>query len=221
MPHPLGAQVVDHPDFPRQVSLAWHALLRDNPEASALCRLQLLKKAMRTAESALSMQLGAAPLAEQLEDRIGVSMKFLRASEASCPERVSRCLARYPLLQDLVANPYDFITPPGPRLMRVRRHVMDLQKEYTMKELQGLHEDLKTLEPDQVARRWATNQRLICKLAPGRSCQQFAMDSPSGVVTSDPQEMVRLLRAHWSQVFTAKEVDMDLMRKTHSDKVRS
>ena len=94
MTAPLGDHILEHPDFPRQVSLAWRALLRDRLGARPLTRLQLLKQAMRQAETALSSQVGSSPPAEQLEDRIGVSMKFLRASEAGCPERVSCCLAR-------------------------------------------------------------------------------------------------------------------------------
>ena len=114
LPRPIGEQTLEHPDFPRQVSLAWQALLGDQPEAGALARLRLLKQAMRQADTALSSQPGPTPPAEQLEDRIGTAMKFLRASETGCPERISRCLARYPLLRDMVPNPYDFSTPPGP-----------------------------------------------------------------------------------------------------------
>jgi len=211
MARPIGDQVLEHPDWPRQVSLAWHALLRDHPDASAIVRLQLLKRAMRDAEKALTSQPGGAPPAENLEDRIGVSMKYLRASEAGCPERISRCLERYPLLRDMVYNPYDFTSPAGPRLARVRRHIMELQKDFTMQELNSLHADLKDLDPDQASRRRRKNHQLVCRLAPGRSCKSFAIDAPSGEATSDPQEMIRLLREHWEQVFRRKEVDQRLL----------
>ena len=210
-PRVLNDQIMAHPDFPRQVTLALQEAMRADPSASALGQLRMVKEAMRTAEAAIGLQLEASQPAEPLEDRIGVAMRFLRASEAGCPERVSKCLVRYPLLRDLVSNPYDFSTAPGPRLDRVRRHIIELQTDFTMQELRGLHEDLHQLEPDKVARRRRQNLRLVSKLAPGRSCQQFAMDTPSGAVTTDPQEMVRLLRAHWSQVFTDKPIDVALM----------
>ncbi|CAK0902774.1 unnamed protein product, partial [Prorocentrum cordatum] len=210
-PAPLGDQALEHPDFPRQVTLAWQELLHNNPDAHALTRLQLLKQAMRQAELALASQVGSAPPAEQLDDRIGVCMKFLRASEACSPERISRCLERYPLLRDMVANPYDFTSPPGPRLARVRSHVMELQRDFTMQELNRLHEDLRELEPAQAARRRRRNQQLVCKLAPGRSCQHFALDAPTGEATTDPQEMLGILRGHWSEVFRRKDMDTSLL----------
>ena len=138
-------------------------------------------------------------------------MKFLRASEACSPERISRCLQRYPLLRDMVANPYDFTSPPGPRLARVRSHVMELQRDFTMQELNKLHEDLRELEPAQAARRRRRNQQLVCKLAPGRSCQHFALDAPTGEATTDPQEMLGILRDHWSEVFRRKDMDTTLL----------
>ena len=49
-----------------------------------------------------------------------------------------------------------------------------------MQELHGLHADLHSLSPEQASRRRQRNQRLVCKLAPGRSCVQYAMDLPSG-----------------------------------------
>ena len=163
----MGDQVLEHPDFQGQVALAWQDILRENCGATGLGKLQFLKKAMRNAEKALNTRAGGAPFAEHLEDRIGVAMKFFRLSEAGAPERVSSCLERYPLLSDLVRNPYDFISPSGPRLARLRRHIMELQREFTMKEFTSLHEDLKELGPKQAARRRKNNHMLVCRLAPG------------------------------------------------------
>eukprot|EP00959_Pyramimonas_sp_CCMP1952_P036459 763250-Pyramimonas_sp.AAC.1 len=42
-----------------------------------------------------------------LEDRLGITMKFLRASEQGSLGEISRCLEWYPKLCDLVDNPYD------------------------------------------------------------------------------------------------------------------
>ena len=168
--------------------------------------LLLLKDALRQAERALMVQVGAPPPPEDLEDRLGVVMKFLRASEAESPERISRCLTRYPLLGDLVTNPYDFQTPPGARLARVRAHALELQGRFTMQELHGLHADLHSLSPEQASRRRQRNQRLVCKLAPGRSCVQYAMDLPSGGSTTDPMIMMTELRRHWAKARGWKQI---------------
>jgi len=208
---PISEQVLAHPDWAFQVGQAYHSLLTDHPDASAIRKLQLFKGAMRIAEKLLSKRVGETPPAENLEDRLGTAMRFLRASEQGIPERVSSCLERYPLLSELVRNPYDFSGVAGPRLARVRRHIMDLQRDFTMQELNSLHEDLRDLDPLQAARRRKRNRQLVCRLAPGRSCQQFAVDTPAGTATTDPNEMLHLLREHWRQVFCQREVDVELM----------
>ena len=208
---PIPDQILDHPDWPRQVSLAWHELLRAHPSATSIEQLKLVKEAMRQAERALGGRIGEASQAEDLEDRIGIAMRFLRAAEAGVPERVTRCLDRYPVLRELVVNPYDFSTPAGPRLVRVRRHVMDLQRDFTMQELTALHEDLRDLDPLQASRRRQRNQRLVSRLAPGRSCQAFAVDDPTGTATTDPQAMLSLIRSHWESVFRRRDIDEELL----------
>ena len=88
---------------------------------------------------------------------------------------------------------------------------MELQNDFTMQEFNSLHADLKGLDPEQAARRRRKNHQLVCRLAPGRSCQSFAIDNPAGEATTDPQEMLRLLRGHWEQVFKKTDVDRQLL----------
>ena len=101
----ISEQVLAHPDWAFQVGQAYHSLLTDLPNASAIRKLQLLKDAMRITEKILSKRVRESPPAENLEDRLGTAMRFLRASEQGIPERVSGCLERYPLLSQLVRNP--------------------------------------------------------------------------------------------------------------------
>ena len=125
---PIPDPVLEHADWPRQVSLAWHDLLREQPEATPVNKFQLLKKTMRNAEKNMNIAVNTPPPPESLEDRIGIAIKFIRASEAECPDRISTCIRRYPLLQSLVDNPYDFTNPVGARLRKIRCHVMDWPK---------------------------------------------------------------------------------------------
>ena len=161
---------------------------------------------MRNAEKNISIAVNTLPPPEYLEDRIGIAIKFIRASEAECPDRISTCIRRYPHLQSLVDNPYDFANPVGARLRKVRCHVMEVAKEHTMEELNRLHADLKSLIPEQASRRRARNHHLVCRLAPGRSCKTFAVSDPSGSSsTTDPQQMADILKKHWSGVFKKKK----------------
>ena len=210
---PIPDEVLEHGDWPRQVSLAWHDLLREHPDAAPVHKLQLLKKSMRIAEKNMNKIGGAPPPPEGLEDRIGIAIKFIRASEAECPDRISACLLRYPSLQNLIDNPYDFRAPVGVRLRKMRNHVMELAKEHTLEELNALHADLKNLSPEQTSRRRARNHQLVCRLAPGRSCKTFAVSDPSGSSTTDPFQMAEILKKHWAEVFKKKATAPEVRKK--------
>ena len=161
----------------------------------------------------MNIAVNAPPPPESLEDRIGIAIKFIRASEAECPDRISTCIRRYPLLQPVVDNPYYFANPVGARLRKIRCRVMELTKEHTMEELNELHADLKSLTPEQASRRRARNHHLVCRLAPGRSCKTFAVSDPAGSSsTTDPQQMADILKKHWSG-FSRKKTTAPEVRK--------
>ena len=169
---------------------------------------------MRNAEKNMNIAVNTPPPPESLVDLIGIAIKFIRASEPECPDRISICMRRYPLLQSLVDNPHDFTNPIGARLRKIRCHVMELAKEHTMEELNGLHADLKTLTPEQASRRRARNQHLVCRLALGRSCKTFAVNDSSGSSSNtDPQQMADILKKHWSEVFKKKTTAPEVRKK--------
>ena len=74
---------------------------------------------------------------------------------------MSKCIIRYPLLKDLVENPYNFDSNPGRRLRLVRLHAVELAKDHAMGQLSQLHEDLKDLSDDQTLQRRRRNYRLL------------------------------------------------------------
>ena len=61
-------------------------------------------------------------------------------------------------------NPYDFTTPPGPRLQRLRDHIKQLAREHTVQQIQALHTELADLPPEQAA-------TTSVKITLGRSCR--------------------------------------------------
>ena len=79
---PLTDAQVRHPDFARQVRLEYHQKVAECPGASSLQRLQMLKDSMRFVATHCIPPVGRMPEAVDLEDRLGVTMKFLRAAEA-------------------------------------------------------------------------------------------------------------------------------------------
>ena len=52
--------------------------------------------------------MGTVPQAIEMEDKLGVALKLIRAFELGCATQVSGCLHRFPDLAQYMDNPYDF-----------------------------------------------------------------------------------------------------------------
>ncbi|CAK0882116.1 unnamed protein product, partial [Prorocentrum cordatum] len=207
---PLADHVVDHPDWPSKVALTFGELLDQSPGASRLRKASFLEEAMRTAAAHLDGPAHAASGTLSAEDRLGTTMRFLRASERQSPSAVSSCISRYPALCTLVDNPCDFTGPPQARLRLVRQHALDLARDHALDELNQLHGDLADLPAGCAAHRRRRVHRLIHRLAPGRNCATFAIMDKQGHATTDPSAMASTLRDHWSKVFAAQHTDAAL-----------
>ncbi|CAK0825379.1 unnamed protein product, partial [Prorocentrum cordatum] len=192
-------------------------MLDSEPSASPPRRLVLLKRAMREAAENFGFEASGPPGPLAHEDRLGVTMKFLRASEKGSAGGVSQCIQRYPILKDLVDNPYDFHTSPGRRLRLVRVHAADLARDHAIDELGRLHADLKDLSDAQAARRRHQNHRLLTRLSPGRGCSHYALSDSAGHVSTSPEHIAGVLRDHWSGVFRRRETDTTLRRTWLAD----
>ena len=177
---PIPDHVLDDKRWPSKVALAHGDLLREKPSASLLRSLILLKKAMRTAACNMDNMTSGEADALSLEDRVGVAMRFVRASERGSAEAVSTCITRYPLLKELVSNPYDFSSPVHDRLRLAKQHAIELARDHAMQELGRLQEDLSELTDVQVQQRRRRNHRLLSKLSPGKGCSSFALADEHG-----------------------------------------
>jgi len=97
---------------------------------------------MRAVAFRLDHSLGEPSAAVEHEDRLGVTMKMLRAIETESPGEVSRCFRRYPHLATLVDNPYAFDGNRSRRLRALREHAVELAREHALDELGKAHTDL-------------------------------------------------------------------------------
>ncbi len=110
-------------------------MVADNPDASKIRRLVLLKEALREVGFRLTSESGDHPTAVELEDNLGVSMTFIRASEQNLPGEVSACILRYPELKELVQIPYDTAGNLSRKLRRVSDHAIELARDHALDEL--------------------------------------------------------------------------------------
>ena len=106
---PIPKVVYSHPDFPRRCQLAFEEKLSEDPAASKVSRLLLLKQAMREAARNLtkSHEIEDRSAATDTADKLSMVMRFLRAAERQALGTLSQCLLRYPDIASMVSNPYD------------------------------------------------------------------------------------------------------------------
>ena len=102
----VSAYAVQHEDFSRRTMLEYYAKKADEPQASRTRQLILLEDSVKEVGSRLDREARGHTQAVELEDRLGVVMKYLRAVENGAPGEISICLEKYPHLKELVGNPY-------------------------------------------------------------------------------------------------------------------
>ena len=207
----LPDHAVRHDDWPRRVLLEYHTRLAKAPDSGALQQLQLFKESMRAAAWNLDHD-APCTASDELdgEDKIGVVMRFIRASETGAAGAISDCILRYPYLKELVQNPYTFDTNPVQRLRLVRLHVVALAREHALHELRRVQEEDGDMSEEQRSRARNRNMQLLKRLTPGKGCMVGAVFDAQGHARTDPQGMAEALRRHWEQVFQTKRTDRDL-----------
>jgi len=199
--------VYTHIDFPRRVALEYDDKLKEEPEASKVRRLVLLKEAMRKVSGRIGNDLNGQTQAVDLEDKLGVAIKFIRASECGALNEISSCIIRYPYLKVLVENPYAVDDNHTIRLQRVRDHAIDLAREKAIIDLNQTQDDDGQVDQARNASRKKKASRLLYKSAPGKGDSIGAIRHRSGKFLTDPSDMASALRDHWGETFTAKGID--------------
>ncbi|CAK0823549.1 unnamed protein product, partial [Prorocentrum cordatum] len=208
---PLTNRALMHKDFPRRLMLEFHAQHQTHVETNPLAKDRLYKECMRSVANRLENDNESPPPAVDLEDKLGVALRLIRAIEGARPHAVSSCLIRSPELKDLVNNPYDFHGNLTRSLARLRDYAVGLARDHAFDELRRSRDDLN--DPDgQVAHRTRQkNNRLIFRLSPGRTNTIGAVREPSGEATTCPERMATTLSAHWAKVFQARGINSDLL----------
>ena len=86
-----------HLDFPRRCHLDFEEKLQNNPEASKLQQLGLLKEVMWGVVTSMRRSSSAQAAATETADKMGVTMRLIRAveDEHASLSTISSCLMRY------------------------------------------------------------------------------------------------------------------------------
>lgn len=202
---PLDSSVVRDPLWPSRVSVALDRRERAEPQAGPLRRLVLLKMAMReVADTMLRERDAKAEQAEEAEDKLGWTVRFVRAAEGARTGAMQRCLAAYPRLRTLVQDPMALRGVAGDGTDVFRRHAMELAREHAVEQLEALQGEEGT---QQRSTRRCRIHQLLTRLSPGRSAALPAVRNSRGEVVTAPADMASALREHWRAVFARRPVD--------------
>ena len=205
--------ILSHTDFQRRTLLAFDAKRRAEPQATSLRTLQFLKDAMTDVSSNLAKEVGGFAEDLKLEDRLGTTMRMLRAMERHTAGAISICLHRYPKLADLVDNPYEFGGNLTHRLRSIREHAMELARLHAMEELGKATAAAKSGDAERAARAKKKYSHVLYRLMPGRGSAIPAIQRPNGEFATETGDMASILREHWSAVFKAQGVDEALLQE--------
>ena len=146
----------------------------------------------------------------EADDKVGYTMRFVRAAEGGRAGIMRRCLNLYPHLATLVADPMGLVHCGGAGLHAFRQHAVELAREAAINQLADLHGQGARASEEHNNRRERLFQTLR-RLSPGRSTALPAARNARGQVLTDPAEMAAALRAHWSAVFASCRVDRHLL----------
>ena len=146
-------------------------------------------------------------LAVELEGRLGITMKFLRAIEQGMLGEVAVCLQRYPHLATLVDNPYEIGGNLAMRLGLVREHAVGLARDHALDTLGKAKEAAKDGDQARATRAKQKYSRLLFRLAPGRCSSVKAVRDGDGTYLTESSSIANALRTHWREVFRARGID--------------
>lgn len=136
---PLGPEVARMPEWVDLTKQNFETLCRRDARGGLpLRRLQLLKRAMRIAAEELQAARATAT-EDAIEDRLGWTLRFLRAAEAIRLNAMERCAKAYPVLRTL-ADPANPLLREGAGLEAVRAHAVALTRDQVLQELRATHD---------------------------------------------------------------------------------
>jgi len=104
----VTSAALSHPQFKQRTILNYETLCSLEPSDTAIRRLVLFKRAMCLASDNITREGVGYEQAETLGDKLGATMRLLRAMEKQRVGPIGSCLQQYHLLATLVSNPYDF-----------------------------------------------------------------------------------------------------------------
>ena len=215
----IDEKVVKGPSWPHRVSLRYGALKEESPEEDPFTNLHLLKQAISDVSKHMSEESRRNTLfnqAKDIDDKIGWTMRALRAYERGHRADLLNCIKAYPKIGELV-NPYNHLGRGCSGYRALQDWAVQIHKESLLEDLRSLQDDETDLREDAVKHRRGQIQVILNRLKPGRCNAVGAIQKADGEITGDPEAILVELRRYWSNVFSRRSCDSDVLRQWVQD----
>ena len=187
----------------------------DPDRTDPLTKLFLLKQAINSCSRDMVEVKRRKKQQEQcvlIEDKIGWTMKAVRAIEKGHRGVLLRCIRAYPTIGQYI-NPYQDDMRSGTGFDALRDYAVGLHKVSLLEEIQDIQQDARHADEGAINTRRSRAQFKLNKLRPGSCCAVGAVRGRDGIVISDPRLIVNELREYWGDIFSGSSCNQDLLRK--------
>ena len=202
---------MDDPAWPARVALKCSELCaKDEKGNQPLRRHSRLKEAIQEVTERMQRE-ELRNSARTAEDKLGCTMKFIRAAEAERLLTMERCVMAYSELVKMADHRNPNLRQFG--LEPLRQHAVELARDAITQDLHDIDASQNTLDWQQLQTRKEHVSVRLKRLVPGATVGLTAMADEHGQVTTDPSRMAELLRGHWQAVFSERVIDRALLQR--------
>jgi len=212
----ITEDIVREKAWSHNVSLRYQDFLKGDPDKDdPLRKLVLLKRAIQDCSLRMMDEKRKHRQQEQctlVDDKIGWTMKAVRAIEKGRRGVLLKCIGAYPLIGNLV-NPYEENIGSSSGLLLLKDHAVKLHKEHLVEELRNIQQDEGRGGEHGVKTRRSQVQVKLNRLKPGNCCSVGAIKGSDGHIISDPKLMIAELRKYWKDIFSHSPCNDQLLRQ--------
>lgn len=159
-------------------------------------------------------------LAAEVDDKLGWTIRCIRAVELRRPTTITRCFQAYPYLHTLI-HTGRMDLQEGVHLEPLRCHAVELSCAGILRDLQSVAADDWVVDEHIQRNRRSHIQEKIRRLKPGAATATAALRKADGTVVSDPAAIAEELRSYWAQVFTRRPHDSQMLQQWLHDEIRA
>jgi len=217
----LDEKVLKDPRWPQRVALRYQDLQKQDPGGgSPFSDLDRLKQAIHVVSKEMmgeakspGTNLGSSATQQlDIDDKIGWVMRAIRAIEGGHRGTLLKCIKALPEIGRLV-NPYDPEIKSSGGFFALRDWAVQLHRELLLVEMRDLQQEEGSNDGGEHQVRRNKIQVILGRLKPGKCNGIAAIQGRDGVIVSEPEDVIRVLRDYWREVFSSSSCDEETLSR--------